>query len=295
MRADATATPEEPQGISRDSGPGYRLDAKGRQAAEDDRLSLLEQIFDPLSRRRRGLVQPGWRCLEVGAGRGSMAVWLAKQVGESGHVVATDIDITYLKRLNVPNLEVRQHNILQDSLDALGPGSFDLVCSRLMLFWLAGKQETAIQRMIECLRPGGWLVDEEGDWGTIAPVDASHPFSASYHSAHRAGEWWTARGYDPTFGRKLSVLFERCGLENIRHEVAAEVVSGGGPWAQWWQQTLEAIRGWELANHSLTDAREKEYKALIAPWPDKSFSFLTPLVHACWGQRPEHKPASSNN
>jgi len=290
MRADATATPEEPQGISRDSGPGYRLDAKGRQAAEDDRLSLLEQIFDPLSRRRRGLVQPGWRCLEVGAGRGSMAVWLAKQAGESGHVVATDIDITYLKRLNVPNLEVRQHNILQDSLDALGPGSFDLVCSRLMLFWLAGKQEMAIQRMIECLRPGGWLVDEDGDWGTIAPVDPSHPFSASYHSAHRAGEWWTARGYDPTFGRKLSVLFERCGLENIRHEVTAEVVSGGGPWAQWWQQTLEAIRGWELADHSLTDAREKEYKALIAPWPDKSFSFLTPLVHACWGQRPEHRP-----
>ena len=293
MRTDATLTAEEPQSTSRNFGPGYRLDAKGRQAAEDDRLSLLEQIFDPLSRRRRVLVQPGWRCLEVGAGRGSMAVWLAKQVGESGHVVATDIDLTYLKRLDVPNLEVRQHNILDDSLDALGRSSFDLVCSRLMLFWLAGKQETAIQRMVECLRPGGWLLDEDGDWGTIAPVDPPHPFSARYHGAYRAGEWWTERGYDPTFGRKLSVLFERCGLENIRHEVTAEVVSGGSPWARWWQQTLEAIRGWELADQGLTEAREKEYTALIAPWPDKSFWFLTPLVHACWGQRPEHKPASS--
>ena len=45
--------------------------------------------------------------------------------------MATDIDLTYLKRLDVPNLEVRQHNILDDSLDALGPSSFDLVCSRL--------------------------------------------------------------------------------------------------------------------------------------------------------------------
>jgi SAM-dependent methyltransferase len=122
----------DPQGISRNFGLGYRLDAKGRQEAEDDRLSLLEQIFDPLSRRRRELVQPGWRCLEVGAGRGSMAVWLAKQVGESGYVVATDIDLTYLKRLDVPNLEVRQHNILDDSLDALGVRSFDLVCSRCL-------------------------------------------------------------------------------------------------------------------------------------------------------------------
>ncbi len=53
-----------------DLEPGYRLDARGRQQAEDDRLSLLEDIFDPLSRRRRQLVQPGWRCLEIGAGRG---------------------------------------------------------------------------------------------------------------------------------------------------------------------------------------------------------------------------------
>ena len=90
-----------------------------------------------------------------------MAVWLAERVGESGQVVATDIDVTYLKRLNLPNLDVRQHNILDDPLDGLGPGSFDLVCSRLLLYWLAGKQEATIRRMVECLRPGGWLVDED--------------------------------------------------------------------------------------------------------------------------------------
>ena len=269
-----------------DFGQGYRLEAKGRQEAEDDRLDLLERIFDPLSRRRRGLVQPGWRCLEVGAGRGSMAVWLAEQVGDNGHVVATDIDLTYLKRLNVPNLEVRQHNILEDPLDALGPGSFDLVCSRLMLFWLVGRQEAAIRRMVECLRPGGCLVDEDGDWGTVAPVDLSHPYSAVYNRAARAGGWWASRGYDPFFGRKLPVLFERCGLKNIRHEATAEVVRGGSPWARWWQETMEAIRTWEQAGGVLTEEREEEYKALTAPWSDPSFWFLNALVHACWGQRP---------
>ena len=61
-----------------------------------------------------------------------MAVWLAEQVGESGEVVATDIDLTYLKQLNLPNLEVRQHNILNDPLDGrLGPG---LVRSGLLTF-----------------------------------------------------------------------------------------------------------------------------------------------------------------
>lgn len=266
--------------------PDYRLAGGGRHEAEDDRLGLLERIFDPLSRRRRELVRPGWRCLEVGAGRGSMAVWLAEQVGESGHVVATDIDLTYLQRLNLPNLEVRKHNILDDPLDALGPGSFDLVCSRLMLFWLAGKQESAIRRMVECLRPGGWLVDEDGDWGTVAAVDPSHPYTAQYDRIHRGGEWWRSRGYDPTFGRKLPMLFERCGLENISHTATAQVVRGGSEWARWWRETLEGIRDWERANNRLTESQEAEYPALLAPWADASFWFLNALIHGCQGQRP---------
>ncbi len=129
--------------------PGYRLALRGREATENERLALLECIFYSLSRQRRSLVRPGWRCLEVGAARGSMAVWLAEQVGDKGHVVATDIDVSFLKGLNLPNLEVRQHNILNDRLDVLGPWSFDLSCSRLLLFWLAGKQETAVRRMVE--------------------------------------------------------------------------------------------------------------------------------------------------
>lgn len=273
--------------------PGYRLAAKGRQEAEDERLNLLEQLLDPVSRRRRELVQRGWRCLEVGAGRGSMAVWLAKQVGRSGHVVATDIDITYLNRLHVPNLEVRKHNILNDSLDVLDPGSFDLVCSRLTLFWLAGKQQEAIQRMVECLRPGGWLIDEDGDWGTIAPVDMSHPLSRPFQRTYKNGEYMASRGFDPFFGRKLPMLFDRCGLENIRHEATAEVQRGGSPSALWRKATFEAYRTWDQANGELTKKQESEYKALLAPWTDPSFWFVNVLLHACWGQRPEHRRKTS--
>src|SRR5437763_1503307 len=118
--------------MARGHEPGYRLAAAGREPAEDERLSLLEELFDPPSRRRRALVRPGWRCLEVVAGRGSMAVWLAGQVGRAGHVVATDVDTRYLERLDIPNLEVIEHNILEDPPEDLGLGSFDLVSSRLI-------------------------------------------------------------------------------------------------------------------------------------------------------------------
>jgi SAM-dependent methyltransferase len=265
---------------------GYRLAASGREVAEDERLSLLEQIFDPGSRRRRKLVQPGWRCLEVGAGRGSMAVWLAERVGDCGHVVATDIDVAYLEQLAVPNLEVVRHNILEDPLDALDPGSFDVVCSRLMLFWLAGRQEEAIRRMVECLRPGGWLIDEDGDWGTIGPVDASHPLYDGYQAAFQGGGWWTARGYDPFFGRKLPGLFDRCGLDNVRHDARAEVVRGGSAWARWMKDSLDVIRASGLATDSAAEAAEERHAALTAPCSDPSVWLLTELLHACWGQRP---------
>ena len=106
-----------PADSPREPYPGYRLEAKGREAAEEERLKLLEQVFDPGSRQRRELVRPGWRCLEVGAGRGSMAAWLAEQVGPDGQVVAIDIDVEYLARLDVPNLVVRRHDILNDPVD----------------------------------------------------------------------------------------------------------------------------------------------------------------------------------
>jgi SAM-dependent methyltransferase len=270
-------------GPTPNEGLQYRLAAAGREVAEDQRLTLLEQVFDPLSRRRRGMVQPGWRCLEIGAGRGSMAVWLAEQVGPSGHVVATDIDVGYLERLDLPNLEVVQHDILEDSLEPLDPGSFDLVCSRLMVFHLVGRHDTAIARMAQCLRPGGCLIDEDADWGTPGPVDPSHPLYQDFHRALRNGDWWVARGYDPVFGRKLPALFERCGLEVIGHEASSEVVHGGSPWARWFAETLEVMH--TLGGGSASEIQQREHDQIVATFADPSVWVLRELLHACWGRR----------
>jgi SAM-dependent methyltransferase len=259
----------------------YRLAAAGRAAAEEERLTLLEQLYDPVSRRRRALVERGWRCLEVAAGRGSMAVWLAEQVGPAGQVVATDIDARYLQRLELPNLEVLEHNILEDPLEALGSGSFDLVCSRLALFHLVGKQEQAIRQMTKCLRPGGWLIDEDADWGTAAPVDPAHRLYDGYRRAWRDGGWWTSRGYDKAFGQKLPALFERCGLQDIRHEAATEVVRGGSPWARWWAVTLEVMN--ELGGGDESDRRELE--VMTTALADPTVWLMRELLHACWGRQ----------
>jgi SAM-dependent methyltransferase len=272
-----------------DEGAGYRLAAAGREAAEDERLDLLEQIYDPTSRERRALVRPGWRCLEVGAGRGSMAVWLAEQVGPTGQVVATDVDTRYLSRLGLPNLEVIGHNILEDPLDALEPGSFDLVCSRLMLFHLQNRQEDAVRQMAECLRPGGWLVDEDADWRTAgAPVDPAHPRYDDYQRVWQDGDWWTHRGYDKEFGRKLPAIFERCGLEDVRDEASTEVVRGGSPWARWWIPTLEVIN--DLGGGD--EASRREVEVMAEALADPTVWLQRELVHACSGRKPGESSSS---
>jgi hypothetical protein len=90
--------------------------------------------------------------------------------------------------------------------------------------------------------PGGWLVDEDSDWATAGqPVDPAHPRFDDYQRVWRDGDWWTVRGYDKTFGRRLPALFERAGLEDIRAEASSEVVRGGSPWPTWWIPTLEVI------------------------------------------------------
>jgi SAM-dependent methyltransferase len=210
-----------------------------------------------------------------------MAAWMAEQVGPTGHVVASDIDTGSLQKFDLPNLEVREHDILEDPLDELGPGSFDLVGSRLALFHLVGRQEQAVRQMVNCLRPGGWLIDEDADWGTAAPVDPAHPLYDGYRRVWRDGDWWTSRGYDKAFGQKLPALFERCGLQEIRHEAATEVVRGASPWARWWAPTLEVIN--ELGGGGESDRREVE--VMTTALADPTVWLMRELLHACWGRR----------
>jgi ubiquinone/menaquinone biosynthesis C-methylase UbiE len=74
----------------------YALDNSWDRARR--RLSLLEQYLDPMTKRRMSAlgIRQGWRCLEVGAGSGSVAVWLCDQIGPAGRVFATDINIQLL-------------------------------------------------------------------------------------------------------------------------------------------------------------------------------------------------------
>src|SRR5688572_17390903 len=90
------------------------------------RLELLEATYDPVTiRHLDGLeVGSGWRCLEVGAGAGSITRWLCERVGADGQVVATDIDTRFLEAIDAENLAVLRRDLVADPLPE---GGFDLI------------------------------------------------------------------------------------------------------------------------------------------------------------------------
>jgi len=81
---------------------------------ERERLELLGRFMNPMTAARldRLGVSPGWRCLEVGAGDGSVARMLVERVGSSGKVVATDLDPRFLGPARSAGAEIRRHDIL---------------------------------------------------------------------------------------------------------------------------------------------------------------------------------------
>jgi precorrin-6B methylase 2 len=68
-------------------------------AEERVRLAALEDALDPGTRSHvtRLGIGPGARCLEIGAGGGSVAFWLSEQVAPNGTVVATDLETDFLE------------------------------------------------------------------------------------------------------------------------------------------------------------------------------------------------------
>ena len=109
----------------------YLLDNAWREGRE--RLDAVEALLDPgsIALLDRIGIEPGCRCLELGAGGGSIAKWLSARVGATGQVVATDLDTRHLVGLaELRNIEVRRHDIVSESLD---DPSFDLVHARLVL------------------------------------------------------------------------------------------------------------------------------------------------------------------
>ena len=202
---------------------GYAFDNNSVQAL--DHHTALAELLDPATRQRISeLVSlPGSRCLEVAAGGGSVAVWLASQASA---VVATDLKPQHIPPH--PRLSVQKHDITSGT----PLGTFDLVHARLLLNHLP-ERDRAVEHMVDALSPGGVLLTEDFWPSTGREVVAHAPdpptaaLLARYQTLHTSA--LASHGNDRSWSRRAHSAFYAAGLTEVRVYAYATEWRGAGP------------------------------------------------------------------
>ncbi|MEU5196759.1 methyltransferase [Streptomyces scabiei] len=259
---------------------GYLLD--NRQAEAGERFDALAALFDASTFRHVDDlgVEPGWRCWEVGAGGSSVVRGLAERVGPTGHVLATDIDTSWMTGARAPQVELRRHDV---AVDEPPPGPFDLVHARLVLVHVADR-ERALRVMTEALRPGGWLLLEDADPALqplICPDESGPAQQLANKLRHGFRALLAERGAELSYGRRLPRLLREAGLTDVRADAYFPV--SGPACAALEAATVRQVRDRLVAGGHATPAEIDTHLAHVAAG---DLDLATSPMISAWGRRP---------
>lgn len=212
-------------GSVRTPAPGYSFDNDDPEAV--DRHEYLATIADPFTfARLAGLGDlTGRRCLELGAGGGSVARWMVDRVGPTGQVVATDLNPRHLPADS--GYTVLRHDLVTDPVPE---GEWDVVHARLVMLHIPEREEI-LPRLAAALAPGGALVIE--DWATglgqslvlDAPSAADAELVQAYHDTLMT--LVRKNGNDPLWATRTHAEMLRAGLSEVETLIEAKSWPGG--------------------------------------------------------------------
>jgi SAM-dependent methyltransferase len=245
--------------------------------AAERRLWAMEAMCDQMTisvLSRVGLARH-WRCLEAGAGRGSIARWLATQCLH-GSVIATDTDTRYLADLRTPNLEVRRHDIVDGS--GFPPGSFDLIHARALLVHLPDR-EAVLDRAVDWLAPDGWLVLEEP---LLLSADSS--LEPCLCQALRAFERLLADrlGSDFQWPRRLPAALRTAGLVDVDATASLAMATDAGASSEFWRTNLGELASDLIGTGLVDDGTLRQARRVL---DDPGYLDFTLAFVSAWGRR----------
>ncbi len=255
----------------------YLLDNQQSEAGQ--RFDALATLFNPSTFRHMVSIglSPGWRVWEVGAGGPTVPAWIAEQT--KGHVLATDIDTTWLEA-DDDGFVVKRHDI---GTEPAPDDSFDLVHARLVLVHVPQRSK-ALATMIDALKPGGWLLAEEADPG-LQPLACPDDNGAAEKLANKLKLAFRAlmaeRGVDLSFGRKLPRLLRAAGLVDVLSDAYFPI---GGPAVDRLERaTVEQIRQRLIATELATEDEIEQHLSNVATG---QLDLATSPMVSAWGRKP---------
>jgi 2-polyprenyl-3-methyl-5-hydroxy-6-metoxy-1,4-benzoquinol methylase len=246
----------------------------GAFAKERTRLASIEALWDPGSQSLLDEVGlgPGWQCLEVGAGGGSLVEWMVKR---GAAVTAVDIDTRFIEHLASDTVDVRCVDVRTDELPL---GEFDLVHARLVLEHLSDRRHI-LDRLAATLRPGGWIIIEDYELSCFSLGDEPH-FEATVRAIVGFME---QAGFDRTYGRRLVADLADAGFSDVRGEGRTRIIDAHSPGFDFFKLSFESIRDTVVEAGALG---KDDADATAARFDDKTMRIFTPIVMAGIGRRP---------
>lgn len=269
------------------TSPTYGIGLGNHRNDEDERLAGSDALFDTATAQYLDAlgIAPGLRCLEVGGGSGSVARFMADRVGVAGSVVVTDIATERLRGCDLPNVEVRDHDIANEPLEE---GQFDIVHTRLVLRHLPDPR-AALAKLVAALRPGGWLLVEDLDLTSWLHLPAVHllceppalavPLQACITAIAEAD---AAAGHDGAFVRNLSVRLGTLGFDDVGAEWRSPLVVGGSPGSAFATDSYRQLAPLLVDRGALSFAELDEMVAALEQ-PTAKHASLTMV--SVWGRR----------
>jgi 2-polyprenyl-3-methyl-5-hydroxy-6-metoxy-1,4-benzoquinol methylase len=263
----------------------YLFDNAGAETAQ--RFNSLEVLYDPATighLEARG-IGSGWRCLEIGGGSGSIAAWMARQVGPAGQVLVTDIDPRYLgavAALGYPQLTIQQHDVTSDPLPEQ---AYDLIHSRLALMHVRMPAQ-ALPKLVAALKPGGWLVVEDLDFRLIDRTFSTQDKAAGalFQKVLAAQlQLMVERGADLDWGHQLYTHLHAQDLEDVGMEGHLRIWPGGSDGSRLVQANVGQMREEAVARGLVS---EQEIGQMLALLDDPSFVISSWVMMTAWGRMP---------
>ena len=256
----------------------YLLDNAQREAAR--RLRVLPRLFDAATARALAAVgvRDGWTCLEVGAGGGTVAHWLAEQVAPTGSVLCTDIDPRHIAA-SLPNLRIERHDVASDPLP---DAHFDLIHARLVLIHIP-ERIAVLGRLAAALKPGGWLVIEDFDTVSMLPDSSVNPCEVQLFTAEAMRRFMIRGGVDPRFGRTLYGRFRALGLSDVSAEGRVLMFDRSNGGVELMRVNFEQVGQQLVAAGYITPA---QLHADIARLDAEDFATPSPVMWTVAGRKP---------
>ncbi len=247
-----------------------------------DRFTAFAMLFDPSTFRHLdglGLTR-GWRCWEVGAGGTTVVAHLSEQVGPGGHVLATDINLSWATGAAAPNVEVLEHDVAGSPPPG---GPFDLVHARLVLVHVP-ERDAALDNMVASLRPGGVLLVEDAD-PALQPLSCLEETGPDQERANRLRRGFRSllaeRGVDLAYGRSLPRRLREAGLVDVAADASFPVSDPACNHLE--VATINLVRG-QLLDHGIaTEAEIEQHLTAVAAG---RLDLAQPPMISCWGRRP---------